>query len=695
MSKAKRRRAKRIRASAPSGKRLELAACDLELAASADNGPPTFRITAYTGGAMRVAGWARPVVVNLAGLTVSDRSRPVLRDHDPKAIVGHTTEISNDGRRLEISGVVSGTSDIAREVVELARGGFPWRASIGAPVSSLREIRAGASAIVNGETVVGPAIVADAAQLAEVSFVSLAADDNTDADVAASAAESGIDMKFSAWLEAKGFSPDDLTDSQLETLRAAHAAESSSSGSGGSSGSEATGDAVRAELQAQNQLIAAEHDRRAMVTEAARGHDDIAAQAIRDGWDATRTQLEVLRAERGTMGAPAAPAARSTAREISAQVIEAAALMATGHDEADLIASYGEDTLTRVDDRGLRSIGLRDVARLCAQLDGRGDELPAVWGSGESVLRAATSTHSLASVVDNVMTKVALNVYNGGERPAEAIARIGSVPDFKEKAGYRLGGTGRLPALSPGGRVASGVVSDEKFTNQADTFAQLINISRKDFINDDISILSQLGTEMGFSALESLNYEAFKLWLSNPSSFFDAANGNARSGSDSVLSDEGLRLAHATFRSMKKSPTGKKGDSRRVNIRPAILLVPPELEHTALELMNSSSIQTATGSDATVRRGMANTHQGRYQVVVAPHLSDTDVHANASATKWWLLADPRVVAALEIVFLQGRRRPVLERMPTASDVLGLTFRAYFDFGTAMMDKLGGVQSAGA
>ncbi len=58
---------------------------DLQAAETPAEGKPALRkfsMTAYTGGAMRLGGWQHPVVVDLAGLRVTRKSRPILKDPD-------------------------------------------------------------------------------------------------------------------------------------------------------------------------------------------------------------------------------------------------------------------------------------------------------------------------------------------------------------------------------------------------------------------------------------------------------------------------------------------------------------------------------------------------------------------------------------------------------------------------------------
>jgi hypothetical protein len=65
---------------------------------------------------------------------------------------------------------------------------------------------------------------------------------------------------------------------------------------------------------------------------------------------------------------------------------------------------------------------------------------------------------------------------------------------------------------------------------------------------------------------------------------------------------------------------------------------------------------------------------GRYQVVSSVYLS--------SASTWWLVANPGDLNAMEVLFLNGNRNPVVEQAEADFDTLGIQVRGYFDFGVA-------------
>ena len=187
-----------------------------------------------------------PVVVDLKGLRITKRGRPVLREHNREAIVGHTTKIDKSDGKLAIEGVISGTGEAAGEVASTADNGFPWRVSIGAMAQRMVFVQEGATVNVNGRDFKGPVYVARRATLGEVSFVTLAADDDTTATVAASdkggAKIKVLAMDFEKWLKGKGWNLDELTDAQRVTLEATYEAETKGGQGGGNGDGDGSGD---------------------------------------------------------------------------------------------------------------------------------------------------------------------------------------------------------------------------------------------------------------------------------------------------------------------------------------------------------------------------------------------------------------------------------------------------------------------
>jgi hypothetical protein len=177
------------------------------------------------------------------------------------------------------------------------------------------------------------------------------------------------------------------------------------------------------------------------------------------------------------------------------------------------------------------------------------------------------------------------------------------------------------------------------------------------------------------------------------STHFTAAHDNYIDGADTVLSITSLSEAVQTFRNQ----TGPDGDP--VMIEPRILLVPPALEETAKALMDRSASMIVTALASTSSKAKepdVNVWAGNFEVLVSPWLENSNL-TGYSTTAWYLIADPRDVPAFEIAYLNGLQSPTVEYQGVDGDinVLGATWRVYWDFGVALGEYRAGVKSKGA
>ncbi|WP_436717402.1 hypothetical protein U8335_11100 [Roseiconus lacunae] len=623
-----------------------------------------FSMVAYTGGAMRLGGWPYPVVVDLAGLRVTRKSRPILKDHDRGSIVGHTDDIRISDRSLEVAGVISGVGATAQEVIATSENGFPWQASLGASADKVVFIPEGKTAKANGRDHNGPLYIARKSTLGEVSFVALGADDNTEARVAAGQSE-----------EDDPETGDEGTTDDIEPVNASLDMTTKPKAKPQYQSLSAV-EQMRSEAAAESRRIAG------IRKLCGDKHPTIEADAIEQGWSVTKTELTVLRSER-----PKAPDQSQHSPRYNREVLEAAACLSVGIDEKMLLASYGERTLEAANP--LRHIGLKELVAECARSEGI--DVPRVFGDGTETIRAGFSSMSLPSIMENVMNKTLLTAYQNTPIAAFDLCSVGTVSDFKEVSRYRLLGTGGFEQVAPDGELKHGKLSDQKFTNKADTYGQILTLTRHDIINDDLNAFMDIPRQMGRSGAESIDNLFFTLLLKN-SGFFSSANANFLQGPDTKFGPDSLTVAKTTFRKQKAGPGGKPKDQKPINIRPEYLVVPVELETEAELLMGSAQLMIdAQGSPTKIP--VDNPHRNKYRVISTPHLSDT-YYQGASGTAWYLFANPRVLPAFEIVFLNGRRTPVIERVEMPPNTLGMGFRSYIDFGVNSQDHRAAVKVAG-
>ena len=660
--------------SVPSSLRIvcdDASSINLQAADAAEEGKPALRkfsMVAYTGGAMRLGGWPYPVVVDLAGMRVTRKSRPILKDHDRGSIVGHTDDIMVGDSRLEVAGVISGVGNTAQEVIATSENGFPWQASLGANADKVVFIPEGKTATANSREFKGPVYIARKSTLGEVSFVALGADDDTEARIAAGQAGDDEDLDNDE--------PDDETtetdDSDLDPVNASLELSAKPK--------RTTTSGVVSKMRIE---AAAESKRIAGIRKVCAGkHAEIEARAIEEGWSVTKTELAVLRIER-----PKAPDQQASQPMYRREVLEAACCLSVGLDETKLLKAYGERTLNSADP--LRHIGLRELVAECARLEGF--DVPRVFGDGTATIRAGFSTMSLPGILENVMNKTLLSAYESTPIAAFDLCSIGTVSDFKEIARYRLLGTGGFEKVAPDGELKHGKLSHQKYSNKADTYGQILALTRHDIINDDLNAFMDIPRQMGRSGAESIDDLFFTLLLKN-TGFFSSANANLLQGPETKFGPESLTIAKTTFRKQKAGPGNKAKDQKPINIRPEFLVVPVEIETDAELLMGSAQLMIdAQGTPTKIP--VDNPHRNKYRVISTPHLSDS-YYQGASGSAWYLFANPNVLPAFEIVFLNGRRTPVIERVEMPPNTLGMGFRSYIDFGVNSQDSRAAVKVTG-
>jgi hypothetical protein len=236
--------------------------------------------------------------------------------------------------------------------------------------------------------------------------------------------------------------------------------------------------------------------------------------------------------------------------------------------------------------------------------------------------------------------------------------------------------------LSPAGEIPHGELGETVYTNQADTYAKMFAITRKDIINDDLGALTRVPRRLGRGGMLKLNDLFWTVFLDN-STFFASGNSNV-STADGTLGLTGLQQAEAIFMNQTDP------DGLPLGSMPAILLVPPSLKATALTLMNSQL--TITGANTTL--GNANIWQGRFRVESSPYMENSS-YTGFSAVAWYLLADPNDIPVVEIVALNGRVEPTVDTADADFNVLGVQMRGYSDVGVAMQEYRGGVRADGS
>ena len=607
-------------------------------AASADGAEDSganrkMRIAAYNGGLINV-GWGRPVGIEVAGLSWrEDSAIPILCLHNAyslDAICGQATRITRDGRSLSLEADLMPVSESAKKIHALAKAGFRFQASVGVMPKEVFRVGEDESATLNGEEVSGPCYIVRAGTLNEVSIVPIGADGSTQTAIAAA-----------AQTHKEGIMPEDKK-------KPAGAAEPT--------------DAATVEA-AQN----AERARVAAVIAACKGHEDIMAEAVRDGWTAERAELACLKAEKAAAekarieaGRPAAPSIidlRAAAPK-DAKTVAAAACMGAAMPDSTVEAQFRGVDLDAAHDLG--------VTRLSDIFAAFGYEYrPGNGASMEKALRAAFSNADIPNVLSNVAHKFALAGFGAVGEDWRKVSRAVPVTDFKAVKGVRLVMGGLLKPLSKGGELRHVDLSDEARSIQAATKGSIIGITREDLINDDLGVLSATPERFGQMAGRTINRDVFAALTALSASDYGANTTGALS-LDTLASAYALAMG---IRDQNGDPVGPLPDK---------ILCSPSNFITARGIYQLERI--TIGSKSYVD----NTMRNLLEPLSSPYLS---------GTAYWLFNS--AFPLVDVAFLNGVQAPVIETANADFAQLGIEMRCYFDYGAADGEVKAALYSTGA
>lgn len=487
---------------------------------------PTFRLVGYTGAAIRQAWSRNPLVVDLAGLQDAGPVAVMLgHEYDVDHAVGQASAVTNTGTELVVEGEVIGSSPEVQKVLELARAGWQFQASIGANVGRIENVAAGEQVTVNGREFSGPISVVRASSLREVSIVLFGADPNTSAAIAAEASQECVPMAQANDL------PEDVVASEAP---ASGAVVPVTAGTDGAS------------------LIDA---------------DTVAAKVL----EKIRGEiLANMRAER-----PAGPAIHVAAPAATDERTVTASLCLAGGLQ-DVERHFDERTLEAASKRRHGSVA--EVLVQAARANGYdGDGYRINTGNLRQVLKAAFATHAIANVLSATYNKFLLQGFSAVESVWDRISLIRSVSDFKLVTGIRVNGGFEFEEVGNGGTLKSADASDETRTFGAKTYGRISSITRTDLINDDLGALSVVPARLGRGAATKLNKVFWSEFESSNASYYakkSPAAGNA-------LSLDSLEAAATAYAKLTDP------DGNPLAVAPSILLVPKELELAAAKLMQS------------------------------------------------------------------------------------------------------------
>jgi len=336
---------------------------------------------------------------------------------------------------------------------------------------------------------------------------------------------------------------------------------------------------------------------------------------------------------------------------------------------------------------------MQEIARELLQLRGVNTRGMTI---NQIVDRSFHSTSDFSNLMLNVAQKTLIDGYAEEPRTWLPLAQREDRPDFKEATEVDF--TGRMipEELKEGGEYKARTLVDGKRTWSISSYGQKVTVSRRLIINDDLGALTRVPLILGagFNLLES--NMVWELLTTG------SVTSNQTYGGGGTVGIDGKVLFHQDHKNTGSGAIGitgfdtarqairdqKDAAGNRLSLQPAFLIVPHQLETTAIQFLfpqgpgGSYAPTSLTGANAT------NPFAGSVQLIVEPRLGDD------SSALWYMASRPTpLVGLVKYGYLRGENGPSITTTEKR-DPDGLELLARFDFGVTLPHYAGFYRSTG-
>lgn len=322
--------------------------------------------------------------------------------------------------------------------------------------------------------------------------------------------------------------------------------------------------------------------------------------------------------------------------------------------------------------REFAGMGLLSMARQLAGHAGvRGVHRMSADDLAEWVLSRQQGSGDFPLVLGNSMNKSVQGLFGAYPNTWGAWTRETDVADFKTITAASIGQFPEVAEIAEGAPYTMGSIAEEGQTFAVKERGRLAQLTRVALVNDDMRALQNVLSNAALAGYTNLRRIVFGILTANgvwPSggstALFHVDRGNiGTAGNLDAAKYSELRALLA-----KQTSPAAVGEAAAPLPPPVsvVLLVGPDEEDTAMELLGNRIVPTATG--AVIPDG----YRANTSLVMEPFL-------DTGNDPYYLCRSD--IRGVEIAYLQGRRAP---QVTSAEDIRysGMTFRVVFDFGAA-------------
>lgn len=426
--------------------------------------------------------------------------------------------------------------------------------------------------------------------------------------------------------------------------------------------------------------IAAERQRTADITlavRAARLGDDFAQKMINDGTTIEKAReliiAEFSKQDPNTQTRNGLNIKVTADGDVKTRNAVEAALLLRADEKAFAIDTQtveGRDLASRA--REFRADSLLDIAR--NMLEDKGDRVRGL--SKDEIVTRALSTTDYPLLLGSVVNRILRRAYEAPAQTWRPLSRQMNASDFRTMTAIQAGGNIKLEEVSEGGEFKSGKMAEGKETWKVKTYGKIVSITRQAIINDDLNGFARLSELFGQAAA---NLEADVVWgliinntvLADGKALFHADHSNLKGSGGAKPSLTTLSAGRLAFRKQ----TGLAGES--LNLMPKFLIVPPELETVAEQIIATGYMPTTQDNINVLARSVTP--------IVEARLTDADA--------WYLACDPAQIDMIVHSYLDSQEGMYTETR-YGFEVDGVQIKVRKDFGAGILDYRGMYKNIG-
>ena len=306
----------------------------------------------------------------------------------------------------------------------------------------------------------------------------------------------------------------------------------------------------------------------------------------------------------------------------------------------------------------------------------------------------AESTSDFPAILANVANKTLRQGYEAYPRTFQPFCRQMTAQDFKPINRVMLADAPSLQQLNEKGEYHRAQLTDNNVSYQLATYGEIVALTRKVIINDDLQAFTRVPALLGVAAAR---LESDTVWaiitsirrrtmpaIRRPPHCSRLAHNNLLTGAASSIDPTvaGAVALAAPRRWPQGSAPAEGTQGTPLNLVPRFIAVPTALETYMLQVVYPINIASADATKVVPEwvRSLVP--------IVEPRL-DAD-----SATAWYLIADPAQVDTVEYCYLEGQQGVYIETKQ-GFEIDGIEIKARMDFGAAAIDYRGMQKNAGA